>query len=283
MIPTQKMIVLLLNLTEKKWWRCWYCGTTSKETVYVCKQKCNFSSKNKELNIGVCHWRYVATVKSPATIKLISVVSSAQVSLPYRKSFTAHLHKVFDMMEQRVKSTLDKVDFVCTTADVWTAHNGALLPTSQTVIKMTRYMKPNLSITTTGLAYSIEDAITHHFESIFDFKEAILAAITLSKFKLRWVETQTKKDQYKQMLILMRCAASSKRPNICWKWGWCSAKKSRARWNKPDKGSFLWLSTRQWNYLHRYSGSRSCQLRKYCQGAELSSQVSNHKVTVSEV
>jgi len=119
------------------------------------------------------------------------------------------------MMEQRVKSTLDKVDFVCTTADVWTAHNGALLPTSQTVIKMTRYMKPNLSITTTGLAYSIEDAITHHFESIFDFKEAILAAITLSKFKLRWVETQTKKDQYKQMLILMRCAASSKRPNIC--------------------------------------------------------------------
>ena len=27
------------------------------------------------------------------------------------------------MMDQKVKSTLDGVDFVCTTADVWTAHN----------------------------------------------------------------------------------------------------------------------------------------------------------------
>jgi len=50
-------------------------------------------------------------------------MSSAELSLSDRKSFTAHLDTVFHMMEQRVKSTLDKVDFMWTIADVWTAHN----------------------------------------------------------------------------------------------------------------------------------------------------------------
>ena len=78
---------------------------------------------------------------------------------------------------------------------------GILLPTLETVLKKIRGIKANLSIMTTGLAVSIEGAIKHRFRTIFDSKEAILAAITLPKFKLRWVETQSKKDFYKQMLI----------------------------------------------------------------------------------
>ena len=65
----------------------------------------------------------LSTVESPAFRKLVSGISLAQVSLPDRKSFTAHLDKAFDMMDQRVRSTLDGINFVCTTADVWTAHN----------------------------------------------------------------------------------------------------------------------------------------------------------------
>ena len=52
----------------------------------------------------------LSTVESPAFRKLVSSISSGQVSLPDRKSFTAHLDKAFDMMDQRVKSTLDRVD-----------------------------------------------------------------------------------------------------------------------------------------------------------------------------
>ena len=65
----------------------------------------------------------LSTVESPAFRKLVNGISLAQVSLPDRKSFTVHLDKAFDEMNQRVKSTLDGVDFVCTTADVWTAFN----------------------------------------------------------------------------------------------------------------------------------------------------------------
>ena len=48
----------------------------------------------------------------------MSGISLAQVSLPSTKSFMVHLDEVFDTMDQRVKSTLDGVDFVCITADV---------------------------------------------------------------------------------------------------------------------------------------------------------------------
>ena len=49
---------------------------------------------------------------------------------------------------------------------------------------------------TTGLALSLEDAINRRFEKV-----AIISAKTLPKFKLKWVESQAKKDRYTQMLI----------------------------------------------------------------------------------
>ena len=54
---------------------------------------------------------------------------------------------------------------------------------------------------TTGLAFSIENAINQRFEKVFDSKDAIISAITLPKFKLKWVELQNKKDRYTQMVI----------------------------------------------------------------------------------
>jgi len=62
-------------------------------------------------------------------------------------------------------------------------------------------LKPDLSSMTIGLAGAIENAIRHHFHKVFQNDSAIIAAITLPKFKLKWVECQSKKDLYKQMLI----------------------------------------------------------------------------------
>ena len=78
---------------------------------------------------------------------------------------------------------------------------GTLLPTLVTILKKTKAIKTQLTAMTTGLALSLEDAINRHFEKVLDSKDAIISAITLPKFKLKWLESQAKKDCYTQMLI----------------------------------------------------------------------------------
>ena len=78
---------------------------------------------------------------------------------------------------------------------------GTLLPTLETIIKKIKVVKPNLSSMTTGLVDCIDNAIEHRFRNIFESNDCILAAVVLPKFKLKWVESQRKKDEYKQMLL----------------------------------------------------------------------------------
>ena len=78
---------------------------------------------------------------------------------------------------------------------------GTLLPTLETILKKVRTMKSEISSTTLGLAICIEDSIQHRFSRVFESRHAILSAISHPKFKLKWVEGQVKKDQYKQMFI----------------------------------------------------------------------------------
>ena len=78
---------------------------------------------------------------------------------------------------------------------------GTLLPTLVTIIKMTKATSDRLLTMTTGLVYAVENSIKQRFSGIFDSKNAIISAMTLPKFKLKWVEIQSKKDQYTQMLL----------------------------------------------------------------------------------
>ena len=78
---------------------------------------------------------------------------------------------------------------------------GSLLPTLEAIIKKVVALKPDLSSMTVGLAGCVADAIRTRFQKVFNDDNAIIAAITVPKFKLKWVEAQSKKDLYKQMLI----------------------------------------------------------------------------------
>ena len=78
---------------------------------------------------------------------------------------------------------------------------GTVLPTLEAIIKKVVALRPDLSSMTIGLAGAVEDAIRDRFQKVFQNDNAIIAAITLPKFKLKWVESQSKKDLYKQMLI----------------------------------------------------------------------------------
>ena len=78
---------------------------------------------------------------------------------------------------------------------------GTLLPTLETIIKKVKAVKPNLTSMTKGLVDCIENAIKHRFQRKFEHDDSILAAVVLPKFKLKWVESQRKKDECKQMLL----------------------------------------------------------------------------------
>ena len=78
---------------------------------------------------------------------------------------------------------------------------GTLLPTLATIIKKTKATLPQLSTMTTGLAQTVQSAIVKRFSNIFDSKDAIIAAVTSPKFKLKWVESQEQKDTYRQIMI----------------------------------------------------------------------------------
>ena len=67
----------------------------------------------------------LSTVESPAFRKLIGSICPTQ--LPDRKSFTVYLDTVYDSMVSKVKETLEAVDIVSTTVDVWTAHHRSYL------------------------------------------------------------------------------------------------------------------------------------------------------------
>ena len=78
---------------------------------------------------------------------------------------------------------------------------GTLLPTLETIIKKTKALVPHLSPITVGLVDAIESSIKCRFAKVFESNSAIIAAVTLPKLKLRWVDNQIKKDQFKQVLI----------------------------------------------------------------------------------
>ena len=67
----------------------------------------------------------LSTVESPAFRKLIGGLCCTQV--PDRKSFTLYLDKVYDEMVQRVREALERVEYVSTTVDIWSAHNKSFL------------------------------------------------------------------------------------------------------------------------------------------------------------
>jgi len=57
---------------------------------------------------------------------------------------------------------------------------------------------------TIGLAGAIENVIRHHFQKVFQNDSAIITTITLPKFKLKWVEYQSKRI-YISKCLFKRC------------------------------------------------------------------------------
>ena len=58
------------------------------------------------------------------------------------------------------------------------------MPTLKTILKKVKAIKPKLSSMTLGLADCIDASIRRCFNGVLESKSAIIAAITVPKFKL---------------------------------------------------------------------------------------------------
>uniref|UniRef100_A0A672HM29 BED-type domain-containing protein n=1 Tax=Salarias fasciatus TaxID=181472 RepID=A0A672HM29_SALFA len=79
-------------------------------------------------------------------------------------------------------------------------HYGTLLPALETLMSKTLEVKDSLTVAT-GLPEAVVEAIKVRFACVLESKDAMLAAATLPKFKLRWVKEQWKKEMIKGMLV----------------------------------------------------------------------------------
>ncbi|XP_025760049.1 uncharacterized protein LOC109199633 [Oreochromis niloticus] len=76
---------------------------------------------------------------------------------------------------------------------------GMLLPTLEILMSRTLALQDEFKLTA-SLPDIIVKAIKVRFSSMMDNKEALLAAVTLPKFKLRWIREEEKKDMVRAML-----------------------------------------------------------------------------------
>uniref|UniRef100_A0A3B3QSQ4 HAT C-terminal dimerisation domain-containing protein n=1 Tax=Paramormyrops kingsleyae TaxID=1676925 RepID=A0A3B3QSQ4_9TELE len=78
--------------------------------------------------------------------------------------------------------------------------HGTLLPTVETLIFKTLELKSGLQILV-DLPEAVVTAIKTRFAEVLESEDAVLAAVTLPKFKLRWLRTQDRKDKAKASLL----------------------------------------------------------------------------------
>uniref|UniRef100_A0A8C6TVL0 HAT C-terminal dimerisation domain-containing protein n=1 Tax=Neogobius melanostomus TaxID=47308 RepID=A0A8C6TVL0_9GOBI len=77
---------------------------------------------------------------------------------------------------------------------------GTLLPTLETLISKTLNLKTGLQILG-DLPEAVVKAIKTRFKEVLESETAIFAAVTLPRFKLRWLRTQERKDSAKASLL----------------------------------------------------------------------------------
>ncbi|KAL7857120.1 hypothetical protein SRHO_G00160190 [Serrasalmus rhombeus] len=89
-------------------------------------------------------------------------------------------------------------------------YHSTLLPTLETLMMKTLELKSGLQILVDLPEAIVEDyisAIKARFTEVLDSDSALLAAVTLPRFKLRWLRTQERKDKAKAELLAV-CRAS---------------------------------------------------------------------------
>ncbi|KAL7393623.1 hypothetical protein ABVT39_013745 [Epinephelus coioides] len=77
---------------------------------------------------------------------------------------------------------------------------GSLLPMLEVLMSRILALKDSLSKMTAGLPDVIVKAIKTRFAAVLDSKDALLAAASCPKFKLRWLRDEARREYVKELL-----------------------------------------------------------------------------------
>ena len=87
----------------------------------------NFFTANKKQYMVIDDMLPLSAVESSAFRKLVTELLPCPVHLPDRKTLSSHIEQAYESMMRKIKDTLEGVDNVSSTADVWMAHHRSYL------------------------------------------------------------------------------------------------------------------------------------------------------------
>uniref|UniRef100_A0A8C6MM86 BED-type domain-containing protein n=1 Tax=Nothobranchius furzeri TaxID=105023 RepID=A0A8C6MM86_NOTFU len=147
----------------------------------------------------------INTVDSPSFRAIIKKIpTSVNAELPHRTTFTSNLEKEFTEMERNFvgakKVTLNEIDFVSTTADIWTANNRSYMGVTLHWISRTTLERHKVALACRRIrgrhTYDVIGTEIENIHSSYGLLNKVVATVTDngSNFVKAFQEESTPKD-----------------------------------------------------------------------------------------
>uniref|UniRef100_A0A8C6LRB2 BED-type domain-containing protein n=1 Tax=Nothobranchius furzeri TaxID=105023 RepID=A0A8C6LRB2_NOTFU len=143
----------------------------------------------------------INTVDSPSFRAIIKKIpTSVNAELPHRTTFTSYLEKEFTEMERNLKAALNEIDFVSTTADIWTANNRSYMGVTLHWISRTTLERHKVALACRRIrgrhTYDVIGTEIENIHSSYGLLNKVVATVTDngSNFVKAFQEESTPKD-----------------------------------------------------------------------------------------
>uniref|UniRef100_A0A6Q2YMH7 HAT C-terminal dimerisation domain-containing protein n=1 Tax=Esox lucius TaxID=8010 RepID=A0A6Q2YMH7_ESOLU len=125
----------------------------------------------------------VSTVESPAFRQLVSMITcSGDTQQMGRKTFSNYLDKEYSKMESELKTTFEGLDYIATTADIWSAHNKSFLGMTAHWINTATLQRQKAALACKRIkgrhTYDIIAAEIDHIHSLYGLSTKVTATVT---------------------------------------------------------------------------------------------------------
>ncbi len=125
----------------------------------------------------------VSTVESPAFRQLVSMITCLGGTRQMgRKTFSNYLDKEYSKMESELKTTFEGLDYIATTADIWSVHNRSFLGMTAHWINTATLQRQKAALACKRIkgrhTYDVIAAEIDHIHSLYGLSTKVTATVT---------------------------------------------------------------------------------------------------------